>query len=124
MAVKAKRIKCARCGERETVTRGERGPVSISSRIIPSFVSARYSWKVRDEAIAAGIAVPSIVDAALSHAPVSPSTVTCAATRQSASRPRCAPRRTVSVGGSPGSARPIDTIWTQSGLTPGFRARP
>ncbi len=29
MAVKAKRIKCARCGERETVTRGERGPVSI-----------------------------------------------------------------------------------------------
>jgi len=29
MAVKAKRIKCARCGQRETVTRGERGPVSI-----------------------------------------------------------------------------------------------
>ena len=29
MAVKAKRIKCPRCGERETVTRGERGPVSI-----------------------------------------------------------------------------------------------
>jgi late competence protein required for DNA uptake (superfamily II DNA/RNA helicase) len=29
MAVKAKRIKCARCGERETVTRGERGPASI-----------------------------------------------------------------------------------------------
>ncbi len=29
MAVKAKRIKCARCGERETVTKGERGPASI-----------------------------------------------------------------------------------------------
>ncbi len=29
MAVKQKRIKCARCGERETVTKGERGPVSI-----------------------------------------------------------------------------------------------
>ncbi len=29
MAVKQKRIKCARCGERDTVTRGERGPVSI-----------------------------------------------------------------------------------------------
>jgi len=29
MAVKQKRIKCARCGERETVMRGERGPVSI-----------------------------------------------------------------------------------------------
>ncbi len=29
MAVKQKRITCARCGERETVTRGERGPVSI-----------------------------------------------------------------------------------------------
>ncbi len=29
MAVKQKRIRCARCGERETVTRGERGPVSI-----------------------------------------------------------------------------------------------
>ncbi len=29
MAVKAKRITCARCGERETVTRGERGPTSI-----------------------------------------------------------------------------------------------
>ncbi len=29
MAVKAKRIKCARCGERETVMPGERGPVSI-----------------------------------------------------------------------------------------------
>jgi len=29
MAVKAKRITCGRCGERETVTRGERGPVSI-----------------------------------------------------------------------------------------------
>ncbi len=29
MAVKAKRIKCARCGERETVTWRERGPVSI-----------------------------------------------------------------------------------------------
>ncbi len=29
VAVKAKRIKCPRCGERETVTRGERGPVSI-----------------------------------------------------------------------------------------------
>jgi len=24
-----KRIKCARCGERETVTKGERGPASI-----------------------------------------------------------------------------------------------
>ncbi len=29
MAVKTKRIKCARCGERETVTRGERGSVSM-----------------------------------------------------------------------------------------------
>ncbi len=29
MVVKQKRIKCARCGERDTVTRGERGPVSI-----------------------------------------------------------------------------------------------
>jgi len=29
MAVKQKRIKCARCGERETVMRGERGPASI-----------------------------------------------------------------------------------------------
>ncbi len=28
MAVKERRIKCARCGERETVIRGERGPVS------------------------------------------------------------------------------------------------
>ena len=28
MAVKQKRIKCARCGERETVTKGERGPAS------------------------------------------------------------------------------------------------
>jgi len=29
VAIKDKRIKCARCGERETVTRGERGPVTI-----------------------------------------------------------------------------------------------
>ncbi len=29
MAVKQKHIMCARCGERGTVTRGERGPVSI-----------------------------------------------------------------------------------------------
>jgi len=29
MAVKQKRIKCARCGERATVTKGERGPASI-----------------------------------------------------------------------------------------------
>ncbi len=29
MAVKPKRIKCVRCGERETVTGGEREPVSI-----------------------------------------------------------------------------------------------
>jgi len=29
MAVKAKRITCARCGERETVMREERGPASI-----------------------------------------------------------------------------------------------
>ncbi len=29
MAAKAKRIKCAQCGERETVMRGERGPASI-----------------------------------------------------------------------------------------------
>ncbi|HLY67976.1 MAG TPA: hypothetical protein VKU60_20725 [Chloroflexota bacterium] len=28
MAIKEKRIKCAACGERETVIRGERGPVS------------------------------------------------------------------------------------------------
>jgi late competence protein required for DNA uptake (superfamily II DNA/RNA helicase) len=29
MAVKQKRIKCARCGERETVLKGQRGPASI-----------------------------------------------------------------------------------------------
>ncbi len=29
MAVKQKRITCARCGERETVTKGERGPALI-----------------------------------------------------------------------------------------------
>ncbi len=29
MAVKAKRIKCASCGERESIMRGERGPASI-----------------------------------------------------------------------------------------------
>jgi hypothetical protein len=29
MAIKERRIKCAACGERETVTRGERGPVTI-----------------------------------------------------------------------------------------------
>ncbi len=29
MAVKQKRITCARCGERETVLKGERGPASI-----------------------------------------------------------------------------------------------
>jgi len=29
MAVKAKRIKCAKCGEPKTVMRGERGPASI-----------------------------------------------------------------------------------------------
>ncbi len=29
MAIKQKRIKCARCGEREMVTKGERGPASI-----------------------------------------------------------------------------------------------
>ncbi len=28
MAIKERRIKCAACGERETVLRGERGPVS------------------------------------------------------------------------------------------------
>jgi len=28
MAIKQRRIKCAVCGERETVIRGERGPVS------------------------------------------------------------------------------------------------
>ncbi len=28
MAIKEKRVKCARCGERETVTRGERGFVT------------------------------------------------------------------------------------------------
>lgn len=28
MAIKEKRIKCASCGQRETVIRGERGPVS------------------------------------------------------------------------------------------------
>ncbi len=28
MAAKDKRIKCAACGERETVSRGERGPVT------------------------------------------------------------------------------------------------
>ncbi len=29
MAVKQKRITCARCGEREIVMKGERGPASI-----------------------------------------------------------------------------------------------
>jgi len=29
MAIKQKRITCARCGERETVLKGERGPASI-----------------------------------------------------------------------------------------------
>ncbi len=29
MAIKQKRIRCARCGERETVMKGERGPASI-----------------------------------------------------------------------------------------------
>jgi transcription elongation factor Elf1 len=29
MAIKRKRITCARCGERETVLKGERGPASI-----------------------------------------------------------------------------------------------
>lgn len=28
MAIKERRIKCAACGQRETVIRGERGPVS------------------------------------------------------------------------------------------------
>jgi hypothetical protein len=28
MAIKERRIKCAACGERETVIRGERGPIS------------------------------------------------------------------------------------------------
>ncbi len=28
MAIKERRIKCVMCGERETVIRGERGPVS------------------------------------------------------------------------------------------------
>jgi hypothetical protein len=28
MAIKERRIKCAACGERETVVRGERGPIS------------------------------------------------------------------------------------------------
>jgi len=28
MAIKERRIKCVACGERETVIRGERGPVS------------------------------------------------------------------------------------------------
>jgi len=28
MAIKERRIKCAACGERETVIRGDRGPVS------------------------------------------------------------------------------------------------
>ncbi len=28
MAIKERRLKCAACGERETVIRGERGPVS------------------------------------------------------------------------------------------------
>ncbi len=28
MAIKARRITCASCGERDTVIRGERGPVS------------------------------------------------------------------------------------------------
>jgi len=29
MAIKQKRITCARCGERETVLKGERGPASL-----------------------------------------------------------------------------------------------
>lgn len=29
MAIKERRIKCAACGERETVIRGERGPISV-----------------------------------------------------------------------------------------------
>jgi len=29
MAIKERRITCAACGERETVLRGERGPVSL-----------------------------------------------------------------------------------------------
>lgn len=28
MAIKERRIKCTACGERETVTRGERGPLT------------------------------------------------------------------------------------------------
>jgi len=28
MAIKERRIKCAACGERDTVTRGERGPLT------------------------------------------------------------------------------------------------
>ena len=28
MAIKERRIRCAACGERETVVRGERGPIS------------------------------------------------------------------------------------------------
>jgi len=32
MAVKAKEIKCARCGERETVTRGEREQAALRAQ--------------------------------------------------------------------------------------------
>ncbi len=55
MAVKQKRIKCARCGERETVMRGERGPASI------------YCDLCRDEAKReqnAFVGIPSLVQAA------------------------------------------------------------
>ena len=36
MAVKQKRITCARCGERVTVMRGERGPASIYCDLLRS----------------------------------------------------------------------------------------
>jgi len=41
MAVKQKRITCARCGERETVMRGERGPASIYCDLCRDEVNAR-----------------------------------------------------------------------------------
>jgi len=47
MAVKQKRIKCARCGERETVTRGERGPASIYCDLCRDEVKREEVWRQR-----------------------------------------------------------------------------
>ena len=57
MAVKQKRIKCARCGERDTVTRGERGPVSIYCDLCRDEVK-RYVEKHRPRRTASAGAFP------------------------------------------------------------------